>query len=69
MNGLDNLFADRLEPIGIAVGVFVVLAALGTLAGAPWTTNGSGLVSVIQLVGIAGMIAIGVGLAWLARLK
>lgn len=69
MNGFTDRFADRLEPLGVTLGAFLVVVALGTIAGMPWTTNGSVLVSAIQLLGIAGMIAIGVGLAWLARLE
>lgn len=69
MTGLTERFDDRLEPIGIATGVFLVLVALGTVAGTPWTTTGSMLVSIIQLVGLAGMVALGAGLIWLARLE
>jgi len=69
MNGSTNRFADRLEPLGVATGAFLVAVALGTVAGMPWTTNGSTLVSAVQLLGVAGMITIGVGLAWLARLE
>ncbi|MFW5900570.1 MAG: hypothetical protein ACOCTH_02185 [Halodesulfurarchaeum sp.] len=69
MNGLTDRFADGLEPLGIATGAFLVLVALGTLAGMPWTVNASALVSAVQLVGVAGMIAIGIGLVWLVRLE
>jgi len=64
MNAFD--FADLLEPLGVAVGAFLVLGALGTLLGAPWTTAQSGGVAVVQIVGIALSIALGVGLAWLS---
>ena len=67
MTGLTDRFDDRLEPLGIVTGAFLVVVALGTLAGTPWTTNGSMLVSAIQLLGLAGMIGIGIGLVWLAR--
>lgn len=66
MNVTDR-FADRLEPVGIATGAFLVLLSLGALAGMPWNTNTSVVVSVLQLLGIATTIAIGIGLAWLAR--
>lgn len=59
-------FADRLEPLGVAVGALLVLMGLGTLVGAPWATNDSGLATVIQLVGIALTVAIGVALARLS---
>jgi len=56
---------DKLEVLGVLVGAFLVLAALGTLVGTPWAYNNDPLVTVIQLVGVVAMIAIGVGLAWL----
>lgn len=60
-------FADRLEPVGIAAGVLLILVALGTLAGTPWTTKGDAIASVIQVVGVIGTAAIGAGLIWLSR--
>lgn len=66
MNGFTDRFADRLEPIGLATGVFLVVMGLLTVVSMPWATNGSLAVSILQLVGIVGTVAIGVGLAWLA---
>ena len=57
---------DTLEPLGIAAGVLLVLMALGTVAGTPWTTNGSVLATLIQLIGVVAMIAVGVALARLS---
>ncbi len=62
-------FVDRLEPLGIAVGVLLVLFGLGTVLGAPWTTKGSLLASVVQLIGVAAMVAVGLALVWLSRLE
>lgn len=56
---------DRLEPLGVAVGVVLVLGSLGTLLGAPWA-SGSAVVTVLQLVGVALGVAVGAGLAWLS---
>jgi len=67
MIGLADRFADRLEPFGIATGAFLVLVAIGTVAGMPWRTNVSTLVSIGQLLGVLGTALIGLGLAWLAR--
>jgi len=58
--------ADKLEVLGVLVGAFLVVAALGTLVGTPWTTNNDALASAIQIVGVAAMIAVGIGLAWLS---
>ncbi|WP_436910930.1 hypothetical protein [Halosimplex marinum] len=62
-----NRFEDRLEPVGIAVGVLLVLVALATLAGAPWTTKGSVVASALQVVGAVGTAALGAALVWLSR--
>ena len=64
-----NRFQDRLEPLGILAGALLVLFGLGTIVGMPWTTKGSLVVSVIQLVGVVAMIAVGVGLYRLSRLE
>lgn len=66
MNG-TNRFSDRLEPVGIAAGVLLVVVAVATLAGTPWTTKGDALASVIQVVGVVGTAAIGVFLVRLSR--
>lgn len=59
--------SDPLAPLGIAIGAFLVLVGLGTVVGMPWQTNGDLPASIVQLLGVAGTIAIGVGLVWLAR--
>lgn len=59
-------FEDPLEPLGVAGGAVLVLVGLGTLSGMPWQYNHNALVSVVQVLGILGTIAIGVALAWLA---
>jgi hypothetical protein len=56
---------DRLEPLGVAVGVVLVLGSLGTLLGSPWSTGGA-VVTVLQLVGVVLGVGVGVGLAWLS---
>ena len=59
-------FADRLEPLGMLVGVLLVLFGLGTLVGQPWATK-SLLVVLVQLLGVLAMIGVGAGLVWVAR--
>lgn len=63
MNTFD--VADLLEPLGVAVGAFLVLGALGSLAGTPWTSAGNAVV-VAQLAGIVLSAVIGAGLVWLS---
>lgn len=64
MNGLD--FQDRLEPVGIALGAFLVLVAIGTASGMPWTTLNSTGAAALQIIGILVLAALGVGLAVLS---
>jgi hypothetical protein len=60
-------FDDTLEPIGIAVGVLLVLVGLATVAGMPWTTKATVAAAAVQVVGALGTAAIGAGLVWLSR--
>ena len=60
---------DTLEPLGIAAGLLLVLMALGTVVGTPWTTNSSILATVVQLVGVVAMLAVGIGLARLSYVE
>jgi hypothetical protein len=60
-------FDDRLEPLGIGLGVLLVLMGLGTIAGFPWVTKGDALASVLQVVGALAMAGVGAGLVWLSR--
>lgn len=60
-------FDDRLEPVGLLVGAFLVLVGIGFLLGQPWATKQSVVALVVQLVGVALLVAIGAGLIWLVR--
>jgi hypothetical protein len=64
MNGFD--FRDTLEPLGIGVGAFLVLVGIGSLVGQPWATNNSAGATVLQLVGVVALLAVGGFLAWLS---
>jgi len=64
MNAIDA--SDRLEPLGIFAGVLLVLVGIGTVVGMPWETSDDMLASVVQLIGVAAMIALGIGLARLS---
>lgn len=65
MNPLADRFDDRLEPLGVATGVFLVLMGLAAIAGSPWAVKPMA-VAAIQLVGALGTIAVGVSLAALS---
>jgi hypothetical protein len=58
---------DKLEVLGIATGVFLVLVGLGTIAGMPWQTAVSTLAGMMQTVGGLVAIGIGAGIAWFTR--
>lgn len=60
-------FEDRLEILGIALGAFMILVGLGTIAGQPWIRTTNMLAAVGQILGAVFAIAIGAGLVWLTR--
>lgn len=64
---MQQVFADRLDALGVFVGAFVALAGLGTLAGMPWQYNGGGVATVFQIFGALAAVGVGVGLAWLTH--
>lgn len=64
-----NLFADRLDILGVLAGVFLVLVAIGTAIGTPWTHSGGTVVMVVQIFGVIVTAAIGIVLVWLAHYK
>ena len=57
---------DPLVPIGVAVGVFLILVGLGTLLTAPWQWQPSTTVTILRILGTLGTILIGVGLIYIA---
>lgn len=65
-DAIRERFDDKIEPLGIAAGTFLVLAGLGTVVGAPWTTNPDGLAVAIQILGSLATAALGAGLAYLS---
>ena len=60
--------ANGLEPLGVGVGVLLVLVGLATIVGTPWAYKSGGVLLMIgQGLGAVAAIAIGAGLAWVAR--
>ena len=66
MNALTDGLDDPLKPLGVAAGVFLVLAAAGTIVGAPWTTQATIGGAVIQVIGAALMGVLGAGLVYIS---
>ena len=54
-------FQDRLEVLGVLAGAFVVIMALSTLVGLPWTTTESTTGAIVQVIGI--LLTHGLGIA------
>ncbi|MFB6185001.1 MAG: hypothetical protein ABEI96_10635 [Haloarculaceae archaeon] len=59
-------FEDTLEPLGIGVGVLLVLVGIATIAGGPWGIK-SAAAAGLQIVGALGTIAVGAILVWISR--
>jgi len=64
---MNYSISDTFEPLGIVVGAFLVLVAIGTIVGTPWQTNNDVLITVVQLLGVLATAAVGAALVWLAR--
>lgn len=63
-----DVFQDRLDWVGVPVGLFVALVGLGTLLGQPWQYSAGGtLVTLLQIVGALAAIGIGIGLVYLVH--
>lgn len=63
---MSTLTDDPLALVGLLVGGFLIVAALGTLLTAPWQWYGSTTVTVLRILGTIGMLLIGVGLLYVA---
>ncbi|WP_262174758.1 hypothetical protein [Haloarcula laminariae] len=66
MNVLTDGLDDPLKPLGVAGGVFLVLAAAGTIAGTPWTTHATMSSAALQVVGSVLMGVVGAALAYVS---
>lgn len=65
---MDQLtFDDTLSVLGTLLGVIVVLIALGTLLGQPWSTAEGVLAALVQVLGILATIAVGVLVVLIAQ--
>jgi len=66
MNALTDGLEDPLKPLGVVAGGFLVLAAAGTIIGAPWATQQTIATAIAQVVGALLMAGLGAGLVYLS---
>jgi hypothetical protein len=66
MNVLTDGLDDPLKPLGTIAGVLLVLAAVGTILGAPWATQATLASALIRVLGALLMGLLGAGLAYLS---
>ena len=66
MNALTDGLDDPLKPLGAASGVFLVLAAVGTIVGTPWTTQATMGGAAIRVLGSVLMGILGAALAYVS---
>ena len=66
MNVLTDGLDDPLKPLGAIAGVLLVLAAAGTILGAPWATQATLGSALLRVLGALLMGLLGAGLAYLS---
>jgi uncharacterized transporter YbjL len=66
MNALTDRLDDPLKPLGVAGGAFLFLAAVGTVAGQPWTTQITTGGAILQVIGSVLMAILGAVLAYVS---
>lgn len=66
MNAFTDALEDPLKPLGVVAGGFLVLAAVGTILGAPWATQETIATALIQIVGALLMAGLGAALVYLS---
>ena len=65
MNALTDGLDDPLKPIGVAAGGFLVLAAAGTIIGAPWAEQPAAAAG-MRVLGALLMAVLGGALVYLS---
>ena len=66
MNALTDGLDDPLKPLGVLAGGFLVLAAAGSVIGAPWATQLSTASAGLQVVGALLMAVLGAALVYVS---
>ena len=63
---LQRVLTQPLRPLGVTVGVLLVVATLAAVAGTPWQTHASTGAVIIQMLAAVLMGVLGVGLAYIS---
>jgi len=63
---VQRVLAQPLRPLGVTVGVLLVVAALAAVAGTPWQTHASMTAAIVQMLAAVLMGVVGVGLAYIS---
>ena len=63
---MSRLTDDPLTPLGVLVGLFLILVGVGTIVTAPWQYQPSTTVTVLRIIGTVGTILIGIGMIYIA---
>ncbi|WP_336357518.1 hypothetical protein [Haloarcula sp. CGMCC 1.6347] len=63
---VQRVLAQPLRPLGVTVGVLLVVATLAAVAGTPWQTHASMAAAIVQMVAAVLMSVLGVGLAYIS---
>lgn len=62
---VQRVLTQPLRPLGVTVGVLLVVATLAAVAGTPWQTHASMAAVIVQMLAAVLMGVIGVGLAYI----
>lgn len=66
MDGTPKLLDDPLRPLGVTVGILLLVATFAAIASTPWQTHMTMSSAILQLIAAVGMGGIGIGLAYLS---
>jgi len=63
---VQRALAQPLRPLGVTVGVLLVVATLAAIASTPWQTHASMGAVIVQLAAAVVMGVLGMGLAYIS---
>ncbi|NLV14308.1 hypothetical protein [Haloarcula argentinensis] len=63
---VQRVFSQPLRPLGVTVGVLLVVATFAAIASTPWQTYASMGAAIIQMIAAVLMGVVGIGLAYIS---